>query len=132
MWESVLGCGKRYERRCRKVCWGVGETRGDVGKGEVREVKWGSVLGPHAVTHFPTPPPTHQHTSPLTPIHSPTPLPTLLHSPLFFLFQLTSPHITTHFPTPPPYLFPQLPSPPPIPQCTSPLTPCTLPHLYVF
>ena len=26
-------CGKRYERRCRKVCWGVGEVRGDVGKG---------------------------------------------------------------------------------------------------
>ena len=29
-------CGKRYKRKCRKVCWGVGEVRGDVGKGEVR------------------------------------------------------------------------------------------------
>ena len=32
------GCGKRYERRCRKVGWGVGEVRGDVGKGEGREM----------------------------------------------------------------------------------------------
>ena len=32
----MLGCGgrcrKRYERRCRKVCGGVGEVMGDVGK----------------------------------------------------------------------------------------------------
>ena len=39
MWEEVRG-------RCRKVCWGVKEVRGDVGKGEVREM-WGSVLGIH-------------------------------------------------------------------------------------
>ena len=31
-------CGKRYKRRCRKVCWGVGEVRADVGKGEGSEV----------------------------------------------------------------------------------------------
>ena len=24
-------CGKRYKRRCRKVCWGVGAVRGDAG-----------------------------------------------------------------------------------------------------
>ena len=29
-------CGKRYERSCRKVLWGVGEVRGDVKKGEGR------------------------------------------------------------------------------------------------
>ena len=32
-------CEKRYERKCRKVCWGVGEVRGDVRKGEGSEVK---------------------------------------------------------------------------------------------
>ena len=118
-------CGKRYKRRCRKVCWGMGEVREDVGKGEgieVREDTWesvgGSVLGPYTLTHFPRPPPflsphpfpTRQHTSPLTPYTLPCP----------------SPHI---FPYLPPHLFPQLPSPPPTPQHTSPLTPCTLPHL---
>ena len=39
-------CGKRYERRRRKVCWGVKEVRGDVGKGEgneVREEMWEEV-----------------------------------------------------------------------------------------
>ena len=30
----MLGCGKRYERRCRKVCGDVGEVMGDVGKVE--------------------------------------------------------------------------------------------------
>ena len=72
-------CGKRYERRCRKVCRGVGEVRGDVGKSEVREEMLGSVgrsvLGPDTVAHFPTPLPffsphlfpSRQHTSPLTP-----------------------------------------------------------------
>ena len=46
----MLGCGgtkrrcrKRYER-CRKVCWGVGEVRGDIGKGEGREEMWESVV----------------------------------------------------------------------------------------
>ena len=36
-----------YKRKCRKVCWGVGEVREDVGKGEGSKVKemWGSVLG---------------------------------------------------------------------------------------
>ena len=29
-----VGRGTGYERRCWKVCWGVGEARGDVGKGE--------------------------------------------------------------------------------------------------
>ena len=46
-------CGKRYERRRRKVCWGVREARGDVKKGEgseVREEMWGSVLGPHTLS----------------------------------------------------------------------------------
>ena len=37
-------CGKRYERRCRKVCWGVGEVRRDVGKSEVREEMLGTVF----------------------------------------------------------------------------------------
>ena len=46
-------CGKRYERRCRKVCLDVGEVTGDVGKvrgNEVKEEMRGSVgrsvLGP--------------------------------------------------------------------------------------
>ena len=35
VWGRKGRCGKRYyERRCRKVCWGMGEVRGDVGKGE--------------------------------------------------------------------------------------------------
>ena len=61
--------------------WGVGEVRGDVKKGEMREEMWGSVLGPHTQIQFPTSPPflslhpfpTCQHTSPLSHI--------LLHSP---------------------------------------------------
>ena len=140
MWgqqENVLGCGrrcgKRYER-CRKVCWGVGEVRGDVGKGEGIEEVWISVLGPHILTH--------SHTLP--PFLSPHPFPhanTLSHSPhtVFHtpphsspldphLSYLTSPHTPTHFP---PYLLPQLPSPPATPLHTSqsPFTPCTHPHL---
>ena len=65
----MLGCGgrkgrcrKRYESRCRKVCWVVGEVRGDVGKGEGSEEMWGSVLGPHPLTHFPTPRDGHSQT----------------------------------------------------------------------
>ena len=110
-------CGKRYERRCRKVCWGVGEVRGDVGKGEGREM-WGSVLGPHTQTHFPTPLPTCQHTSPLTPYTLPhfstphTPQHTSLH-----LHPHTSSHSSLHLPlgyTPihfplTPCIFPQIP-----------------------
>ena len=75
----------------------MGEIRGDVGKGEGREM-WGikSVLGPHTSTHFPT--------SPLT---SPTPHHTLLHL-LSYLFPHPSffpphpntfsyyPHISLH------------------------------------
>ena len=116
---------KRYER-CRKVCGDVGGGNGKGRKNEENEVRemWGSVggsvLGPHTLIHFPTPPsflsphlfPTRQHTSPLTPTHSPT----LLHSPHIFP---CLPHTPTHFPTPPPYLFPQLLSPPPTPQHTS-------------
>ena len=34
-------CEKRYERKCRKVCRGVGEVRGDVRKGEGGD--WGEV-----------------------------------------------------------------------------------------
>ena len=99
------GCGKRYERRCMKVSWDVGEIRGDVGKGEGREM-WGikSVLGLHTSTHFrtssslpsPHPFPTRQHTSPLAPYtfpHPPhtSPLPTHLS-----LLPPTPPHISSH------------------------------------
>ena len=104
-------CGKRYERRCKKVCWGVGEVRGDVGKGEgneVREEMWGSVEAPYpnALPYTsPIPLSTCQHTSPLTP-H------TLPH-----IF----PYLPTHFLTPPPHTSshrsPHLP-----------LHPNTLPH----
>ena len=80
-------CEKRYERRShRKVCWGMGEVRGDGGKGEGSEEMWGSVLGPHthpiplplrlSSPHIPTP---HAKTLP----HSPH---TLSHT----LFQDTS------------------------------------------
>ena len=115
--------------RCRKVCWGVKEVRGDVGKGEVREEMWEVCWGPtpstfpytspiplptsfpHAPIHFPTPLPTH-------PIHSPT----LLHSPHIFSYL---PHTLTHFPTPP------LTSPPTSSHSYPdlPLHPNTLPHL---
>ena len=113
-------CGRRYERRCRKVCWGVGEVRGDVGKGEGGDV--GKCVGaPHPNTFyysFPIPLPTSFHHTPTQfpthSIHSSTPLPTLLHSQYIF------PFLPTHFPIPtlhPPYFFPQLP-----------LHPNTLPH----
>ena len=89
---------------------------------------WGSVLGPHTLTHFPTPP----LSLPLTPAHFPTPLPALLHFP--HIFPYSSPHpntlpYTVHLPHTS-SVFPQLSSPPPTPQHTSPLTPCTLSHLY--
>ena len=102
----------------------MGEVRGDVGKGEGREM-WGikSVLGPHPSTHFPTsspflsphPFPTRQHTSPLTPYTFPHPPHTSF---------LTSPHTPTHFPTSPP-------TPPPISSHSSPdlpLHPNALPY----
>ena len=83
----------------------------------------------------------HPNTLPYT---SPIPLPTSL--PLIVNTLPHSPHTLSHTPphtsflthshkTPqhtslhlPPYLFLQLLSPPPTPQHTSPLTPCTLPH----
>ena len=85
-------------------------------QGKVREEMWGSVLGPHTLTYFSTPPPF------LSPRAN-----TLPYSPHIF------PYLPTHFPTPPPT--------PPIPLLTAPLTspynpthfptnPCTLPHLY--
>ena len=83
---------------------GCGEVRGDVGKGEGREM-WGikSVLGPHTSTHFPT----------SSPLPSPHPFPTantLPHSPHTLSHTLpthlslspptaplTSPYTPTHF-----------------------------------
>ena len=130
MWgwqENVLGCGgrkgrcgKRYERRRRKVCGG-GNGRCRKGKGnDVREM-WGSVvrsvLGSHTLIHFPTPPPflsphffpSRQHTSPLTPYtlpHFSTPhtsfLPsphtqhTSLHLPPYWYLFHSSPHLPLH------------------------------------
>ena len=143
VWERKGRCGKRYERRCRKVCWDVGEVRGDVGKGgggrRCGEACWGSTHKhtslhlPHSSPHMPTHFPTH-------PIHSPTPLPTLLHSPHVFPYlpphpntlPCTSPHtplptapftsryIPTHFPT---HLM-HLPSNPPQFRVCGEVTPC--------
>ena len=119
------------------MCWGVGEVRGDVGKGEEM---WGSVggsvLGPDTRTHFHTPPP----------FLSPQPFPTRHH--IFLLTQctllhpsphfstphtsfLTSPHTPTHFPTPPPTPHTSSHSSPHLPLCPThfPIHPCTLPHL---
>ena len=85
----MLGCGGDVGRGMKGSlgkCVGVWEVRGDVGKGEVREM-WGSVLGPHTLTHFPTPPPflsPHANTLP----HSPH---TLSHTPPHTFF-LISPH----------------------------------------
>ena len=92
---------------------------------------WGSVLGPHTLTHFPTPPP----------FLSPHPFPhanTLSHSP--HKVSHTPPHtsplptyLTLLIPTPqhtslhPPHLFPQLPSPPSTPQHI-PHSPHIFPH----
>ena len=89
-------CRKRYERRCRKVWWDVGEVRGDEGKSgesQVREEMLGrSVLGPHFPTPLPLlsphPFPSHQHTSPLTPCTLPHIFP-------------YPPYTPTHFPTHP-------------------------------
>ena len=112
------------------MCWGVGEVRGDVGKGEgseVREEMWGSVLRPHTLTHFHTPPPflsphpfsTRQHTFPLTPYtlpHFSSALPTHLSLPA-----PTPQHTSLHLP----------PHPPHTSFCSSPYLPLhhnTLPH----
>ena len=80
---------------------------GDVGIGEVREEMWGSALGPHTQTHFPTPPPflsPHANTLPQSPrtLYHTSPFPTHLSLP-----SLTLSH-------------------------TSPLTPCTLPTVSIF
>ena len=132
-WGVGRDLGRGIRGRCGKVCWGVGKVRGDVGKGEVRKEMWGSVLGPHTLTHFPTPPhilSSYANTL-LLPIHSLTPLPThpihsttLLHSPHVFPYlpphpktfpytsptaPLMSPYTPTHFPTHPmhsPHIFP--------------------------
>ena len=48
VWKGVLGCGGgkgRCGERCREVCCGVREIRGDGGCGEVLEEVWESVLG---------------------------------------------------------------------------------------
>ena len=113
----------------------VGEVRRDVGKGEVRDEMWGSVLGPHTLTHFPTPSlflsphpfPTCQHTSPLTPYTLPhtstcpqtSSLPTHLSlpSPYPNTLPYTSPHSSPHLPLQPNTL------------PHSPHAVCTLPHL---
>ena len=120
VWGRKGRRGKRYER-CWKVCWGVGEVKGDVGKGEgseMREEMWRSVLGPSNTLPYTSsiPLPTCQHTSPLTPY-------TLPHFSTPHTSMLTSPHTSLHLP---PYHFPPLPLPPPTPQHTSPLNPCTL------
>ena len=88
------------------------------------------MLGPHTLTHFPTPPPflfpypsrTRQHTYPLTPYFLPHPSPhfSTLHT--SFLTSPTPQHTSLHLPPHPPYLFPQLISPLPTPQ------PNTFPH----
>ena len=117
--ENVLGCGKRcrYERRCKKVCWGVGEVSGDVGKSEGGNVGK-CVRAPHLNTLPCTsliPFLTRQHTSPLTPYTLPHPYPHFSSPHTSFLSSL---HTPTHFPTP-------LPTAP----LTSPYTPTnTFPH----
>ena len=122
---------------------GGGNGRCRKGEGnDVREM-WGSVggsvLGPHALIHFATPPPflsphsfpTRQHTSPLTPYTLPHPSPHFSTPHTSFLPLPTPQHTSLHLPPHPPYqtipyltkpyqyLFPQLPSPPPTPQLTS-------------
>ena len=118
VWGRKRRCGKRYERRCRKVCWDMGEVKADVRRGEVREEMWGSVLGPHTLIYFilsytspiPLPSlPSRQHTSPLTPCTFPHPSPHLSTPTHLSLLipthcptpppQLTSPYTPTHFPT---------------------------------
>ena len=75
------------------------EVKGDVGKGEMREM-WGSVLGPHTLTHFSAPPPF------LSPLAN-----TLPHSSHTFSCTLpyTSSHSSPHLPLHPntlPHIFP--------------------------
>ena len=102
------------------MCWGVEEVRGDVGKGEVKEM-WGSEGG--SVVGTP-----HHNTLPWT---SPNPLPTsFTHKPSHFP---THP-IPVHSPTPLhfPHIFPCLhPHPNTLPY-TSPHTPHTAPTTSPF
>ena len=107
------------------MCWGMGEVRVDVKKGEGGDVGR-CVRDPHPNTlpytspiPLPTSLPLTSTHFPTHPIHFPTPLPTHLS-----LLIPTPQHTSLHLP----YLFPQLPPPPPTPQHTSPLTPCILPH----
>ena len=135
-----MGCGgrkgrreKRYERRCRKVCWGVGEVRVDVGKGEGREEMRGSrpMLGPHTLTHFSTHPPflsphplpTRQHISPLTPYTLPHPSPHIF--PCLLPHPNTLPYTSHHIPHTSSHSYPhQLLHP-----NSLPTHPCTFQHL---
>ena len=68
---------------------------------------------------------------PLTPIHFSTHPYTFPHfsSSTPHTSFLTHPHAPTHFPTPPPYLFPQLSSPPLLPN-TLPHSPHALSHIF--
>ena len=128
VWGRKARCGKRYERRCRKACWGVGEVREDVRKGEVGDVgkcETKCVGAPHSNTLpyiSPIPLPT---SLPLTLTHFPTPLPALLHSPHIFPYSSTHPNTlpyTVHLPPHHPYLF-SLPTA----SLTSPYTPTHFP-----
>ena len=113
------------------MCWGVGKVRGDVGKGEMRKEMWGSVLGPHTLTHFPTPPHILSH----TPTHFLSPY-TLL--PPFPLTPYTLPHFST--PHTSFLISPTVPHPKTFPYTSPhtsshsspdlPLHPNTLPHSY--
>ena len=102
----------------------MGEVRGDVGKGEVRKEMWGSLLGLHTLTNFPTPPPfLYPHPFPICQ-HTSSPH-TLSHTPLH------SPHTGTLYHTSP--LPSHLSLSPPTPLDISlhlPPHPNTLPHTF--
>ena len=81
------------------MCWGMGEVRVDVKKGEGGDVGR-CVRDPHPNTlpytspiPLPTSLPLTSTHFPTHPIHFPTPLPTLLHSP--HIFPYSSPHPNT-------------------------------------
>ena len=46
-WGEEKDVGRGMKGRCRKVCWGVKEVRGDVGKGEGGDVGKCVVTSPH-------------------------------------------------------------------------------------
>ena len=123
-WGVGQDVGRGIRGRCRKVCWGVGKVRGDVGKGEMRKEMWGSVLGPHTLTHFPTPPHILSHTP--THFFSPyTLLPPLPTHPIHSTTLLHSPHVFPYLP-PHPKAFPYT-SPTPLPAAPL-MSPCTPTH----